>query len=68
MAFASSIIPFAATHDEKHENFTETNFKRWQQIILFHFTTLNLTRVLYEDAPMLKERETNKQVQMVVEA
>ena len=68
MDFASSIIPFAATHDEKPENYTETNFKRWQQIILFQFTTLNLAQVLYKDAPMLKESETNKQMQTVVEA
>ena len=36
--------------------------------MLFYLTTLNLTRVLYEDAPMLKEGETDKQVQAVVEA
>lgn len=36
--------------------------------MLFYFTTLNFARVLYEDAPMLKEDETNKQVQVVVEA
>ena len=68
MASASSIIPSTTAHGEKPEKFIRTNFKRWQQKMLFYRTTLNLTRVLYEDAPMLKEVEIDKQVQAVVEA
>ena len=36
--------------------------------MLFYLTTVNLAQVLYEDAPMLKGGETNKQVQSVVKA
>ena len=36
--------------------------------MLFYLTTLNLARFLHEDAPALKENETDKQVVAVVEA
>ena len=36
--------------------------------MLFYLTTVNLAQVLYEDAPMLKGGETDKQVQSVVKA
>ena len=62
MTSTSSIIPLATAHGEKPKQFIGTNFKRWQQKILFYLTTLNLARVLYEDAPMLKEGEIDKQV------
>nr|CAN60443.1 hypothetical protein VITISV_032466 [Vitis vinifera] len=45
MAFASSIIPPTTAHGEKAEKFIRTNFKRWQQKMLFYLTTLNLARV-----------------------
>ena len=56
------------SHGEKPEKFNRTEFKRWQQKMLFYLTTLNLTRFLQEDAPTLKENETDRQVVGVVEA
>ena len=48
------------SHGEKPEKFNGTNFKRWQQKILFYLTTLNLARFLKEDAHALKENETDR--------
>ena len=36
--------------------------------MLFYLTTLNLAKVLHEDAPTLKEGETDKQIVAAVEA
>ena len=47
-------------HGEKPEKFNGTDFKRWQQKMLFYLTTLNLARFLQEDAPALTENETDK--------
>ena len=68
MASTSSIIPPIAANGEKPKKFTGTDLKRWQQKMLFYLTTLNLARVLYEDDPMLKEGETDKQVQATMGA
>ena len=67
MASASSIIPSTTTHGEKLEKSTRTNFKKWQQKMSFYLTTMNLAQVLYDDVPMSKKGETDKQVQAVVE-
>ena len=56
------------SHGEKPEKFNGTEFKRWQQKMLFYLTTLNLARFLQEDAPALKENETDRQVVAFVEA
>ena len=56
------------SHGEKPKKFNGTDFKRWQQKMLFYLTTLNLTRFLREKTPALKEDETNKQVVIAVEA
>ena len=40
---------------EKPEKFSGTDFKRWQQKMLFYLTTLHMTRYLYEEAPKQKE-------------
>lgn len=50
---------------EKSEKFKDTNFKRWQQKILFYLITLSLTRFLKETVPVLTE---NKQDEQSVEA
>ena len=68
MASTSSIIPPIAANGEKPKKFTGTDLKRWQQKMLFYLTTLNLARVLYEDDLMLKEGETDKQVQAAMGA
>ena len=47
------------SHGEKSEKFNGIEFKRWQQKMLFYLTTLNLARFLQEDAPALKENETD---------
>ena len=60
--------PMTVSHGEKLEKFNGTEFKRWQQKMLFYLTTLNLARFLQEDAPALKEDETNMQVVAAVEA
>ncbi|XXG63020.1 hypothetical protein AAC387_Pa05g1293 [Persea americana] len=55
-------------HGEKPEKFNGTEFRRWQQKMLFYLTSLNLARFLHEEAPALKEDETEKQVVAAVEA
>ncbi|XP_052206984.1 uncharacterized protein LOC127811292 [Diospyros lotus] len=60
------IVPTAAQmpvtvpvgHCKKPEKFNGLNFKRWQQKMLFYLTTMDLARFLTEDAPKLKEDET----------
>ena len=71
MAFTNIIdtpvVTPTTTHGEKPEKFTRLDFKQWQQKLLFYLTTLNLAKVLHEDAPTLKEEETNKQIVAAVE-
>ena len=55
-------------HGEKSEKFNGTEFKRWQQKMLFYLTTLNLTRFLHEEPPVLKENETDRQVVAAIDA
>ena len=62
------MAPMTVSHGEKSEKFNGTDFKRWQQKMLFFLTTLNLTCFLREDASALKENETDKQVVAAVEA
>ena len=68
------LVPVAAritvpvNHGEKPEKFNGTEFKRWQQKMLFYLTTLNLEKLLYENTPKLKENETDRQVVAAVEA
>ncbi|XXG85522.1 hypothetical protein AAC387_Pa11g0584 [Persea americana] len=64
----STPTPVMVNHGEKPEKFNSTEFKRWQQKMLFYLTTLNLARLLREKAPTLKEGETDKQVVAAVEA
>ena len=55
-------------HGEKPERFNGTDFKRWQQKMLFYLTTLNLARFLNEDGPKLDVGETDKEKLDVVDA
>lgn len=66
---ANTVVPspVVPVHGEKPEKFNGVDFKRWQQK-MFYLTTLNLTKFLYEDAPALKENESNRQVVATVEA
>ena len=40
-------------HDEKPEKFNGTNFKLWQQKMLFYLTMMDLDRFLKEEPPLL---------------
>ncbi|GFY91167.1 hypothetical protein Acr_07g0013630 [Actinidia rufa] len=60
MAPVHTNIP--VSHAEKPELFNGTNFKRWQQKMLFYLTTLSLARFLKEDAFGMSEGETNHDV------
>ena len=55
-------------HGEKPEKFLETDFKIWQQKMLFYHTALNLTYFFREDAPTLKEVDIGWQVVAAVDA
>ena len=46
------------SHGEKPEKFNGTEFKRWQQKMLFYLTTLHLARYIREEVPKPKEGET----------
>ena len=65
---APIMAPMTVSHGEKPEKLNGTEFKRWQQKMLFYFTTLNLALFLQEDAPALKEDEIDRQVVAAVEA
>ena len=54
-------------HVEKSKKFNGAEFKRWQQKMLFYLTTLNLARFLHEEAPTLKEGESDRQVVAAVD-
>ena len=63
-----AMTPMTVSHGEKPKKFNGADFKRWQQKMLFYLTTLNLACFLREDAPALKENETDKQVVVVMKA
>ena len=62
------MAPMTMSHGGKPKKFNGTKFKRWQQKMLFYLTTLNFVYFLQEDAPALKENETDRQVVAAVEA
>ncbi|CAL5433067.1 unnamed protein product [Camellia sinensis] len=64
----SPVMTVPINRGEKLEKFSGIDFKRWQQKMLFYLTTLNLARFLREDAPILKEDETDRQVVAAVDA
>ena len=68
MASPSTPINPIPSHGEKSERFNGTDFKRWQQKVLFYLTTLNLARFLNEDGPKLDIEETDNEKLVVVDA
>ncbi|KAL7265363.1 hypothetical protein ACSBR1_003184 [Camellia fascicularis] len=62
------VMTIPVNHGEKPEKFSGTDFKIWQQKMLFYLTTLNLAHFLREDAPTLKDDETDRQVVAAVDA
>ena len=63
-----TVVPIFVSPGEKQKKFNGLYFKRWQQKMLFYFTTLNLVRFLIEEAPKLKEDERYIQIISVVDA
>ena len=48
-------------HGEKPEKFNGTKFKRWQQKMLFYFTTLHLAWYIREEAPkQIEEKDADR--------
>ena len=68
MTLPSTPINSIPNHGEKPERFKGTDFKRWQQKMLFYLTTLNLARFLNEDGPKLDVGETDKEKLAAVDA
>ena len=68
MASPSTPVNPIPNHGEKLEKFNGTDFKRWQQNMLFYLTTLNLARFLNEDGPKLDVAETDKEKLAAVDA
>ena len=68
MALPSTSVNSISNHGEKSERFNGTDFKRWQQKMLFYLTTLNLARFLNEDVPKLDVGETDKEKLAAVDA
>ena len=64
----STPAPIMVNLVEKPEKLNGTEFKRWQQKMLFYLTTLNLARFLHEETDVVKEGETGKQVVAAVDA
>ena len=60
--------PVIVGHGEKLEKFNGSDFKHWQQKMLFYLTTLNLAAYLREDIPSLEEGETDCLTVATVEA
>ncbi|XP_074374666.1 uncharacterized protein LOC141715080 [Apium graveolens] len=60
-------IPVTA-YAEKPMKFSGLDFKTWQQKMFFYLTMLNLVRFLTEDAPKLKEDESDVQLVSAVQA
>ena len=62
-----NLVHVPINHREQLKKFNGTEFKRWQQKVLFYLTTLNLARFLHEEAPALKEGESDRQVVTTVD-
>ena len=65
--FAPAMPHVSTAHAERPEKFNGTNFKQWQQKMLFYLTTLNLSRYLSEETPMLTA-ESDTQTVFAVDA
>ncbi|KAL2526336.1 Retrovirus-related Pol polyprotein from transposon TNT 1-94 [Abeliophyllum distichum] len=61
-------VTVPVNHGEKSEKFNGSNFKRWQQKMLFYLTTLNLARFLTENTPVLQEGQGDIQAISAVDA
>ncbi|XP_073120783.1 uncharacterized protein [Henckelia pumila] len=55
-------------HGEKPPKFYGADFKCWQHKMLFYLTTLNLSRFLKEDPPIVVDGDSDTQMRTVVDA
>ncbi|XP_073119937.1 uncharacterized protein [Henckelia pumila] len=58
----------APSHGEKPPKFSGADFKCWQQKMLFYLTTLNLSRFLKEDPPVVVEGNSDTQRRKAIDA
>ncbi|KAL2487024.1 Uncharacterized protein Adt_31780 [Abeliophyllum distichum] len=61
-------VTVLVNHGEKSEKFNGSNFKMWQQKMLFYLTALNLARFLTENAPVLQEGQGDIQAISTMDA
>ena len=54
--------------DEKPDKFIGTDFKRWQQKILFYLTTMNLANIITEDVPKATTDPPTREMLLTIEA
>ena len=66
MTSSSEPVTNVSKNDEKPKKFKGMDFKRWQQKMLFYFTTMNLTHIIQEKC--LKPTDpTSKESMMTVD-
>ncbi|XP_070045973.1 uncharacterized protein [Nicotiana tomentosiformis] len=53
---------------EKHEIFSEIDYKRWQKKMFFYLTTLSLQKFIKEDVPVLPDETPDNECFLVTEA
>ncbi|XP_073152147.1 uncharacterized protein [Henckelia pumila] len=63
-----SFTPLASApaHGKKPPKFSGADFKRWQHKMLFYLTTLNLSRFLKEDPPVVVEGDFDTQRRIAI--
>ena len=61
-------LPVFVSTEKKFEKFNGLNIKQWQQKMLFYYTTLNLVKILIENATKLKEDKRDIQVINAIDA
>ena len=54
--------------DEKPDKFNGTDFKRWQQKMLFYLTTMNLENITREDVPKATTDPPTREMLLTIEA
>ena len=54
--------------DDKPDKFNETDFKRWQQKMLFYLTTMNLANITREDVPKATTDPPTREMLLTIEA